>query len=82
MNVEQFQRVVICRDIPEQELCRGDIATVVEVHADGKGNVIGYEVELFAADGRTLAVASVPVDAVRQPTPADRLASRVAEIHA
>ena len=82
MNVEQFQRVVINRDIPEEELCRGDVATVVEVHRDGKENIIGYEVELFAADGQTLAVASVPADAVRTPSPTDRLASRVTEIHA
>ena len=82
MSVDLFQRVVITRDIPEEELCRGDLATVVEVHRNGKGNAIGYEVELFAADGRTLAVASVPADVVRQPTPTDRLTSRVAEVHA
>ncbi|MCC6126770.1 MAG: DUF4926 domain-containing protein [Pirellulales bacterium] len=81
MNIILFQRVVVNRDLPEEDLCRGDVATVVEIHRDGNGNAIGYEVELFAADGRTLAVASVPVDAVRQPTPTDRLASRVAELH-
>jgi hypothetical protein len=82
MAIEPFQRVVITRDIPEEELCRGDVVTVVEIYRDDNGCVIGYEVELFAVDGRPLAVASVPPNAVRQPTSADRLASRIPEIHA
>ena len=57
------------------------MATVVEIHRDGKGNVVGYEVELFTADGRTFAVASIPADVVRKPTPTDQMASRIAELH-
>ncbi|MBN2578241.1 MAG: DUF4926 domain-containing protein [Pirellulales bacterium] len=63
--------------MPEENLFPGDIGTVVEEYRDPQGNVIGYELELFAADGHTLAVSSVPADTVREPTPADRLCSRM-----
>jgi hypothetical protein len=76
MNVELFQRVVLLQNIPKEELCRGDVATVVEIHRNNHADVIGYEVELFTADGRTLTVASVPVDAIRIATSCDRLTSR------
>ena len=73
MNFALFTRVVLTKDIPEEGLCRGDVATIVEEHCDSSGNVIGFEVELFSANGDTLAVASVPLDAVRKPTAVDRL---------
>ncbi len=77
MTFELFSRVVITRELPEENLCTGDVATVVEEHRDADGNVIGYEVELFSATGQTLAVASVPVDAIREPSSSDRLTTRV-----
>lgn len=77
MKAEPYSRVVLTRDVPEEGLRRGDIGTVVEIYDDPSGNPIGYELELFAANGRTLAVASVPADAVREATSADRLAARV-----
>ncbi len=78
MKFELFTRVILTRDVPEENLCRGDVATVVEAHRDASDHVIGFEVELFSADGKTLAVASVPADAIRKPTAADRLATRSA----
>ncbi len=78
MTLELFTRVVLTCDVPGENLCRGDVATIVEEHRDASDNVIGFEVELFSASGDTLAVASVPVDAVRKPTVADRLATRTA----
>ena len=77
MTFELFSRVVITRELPEEKLCTGDVATVVEEYRDADGNVIGYEVELFSATGQTLAVASVPVDAIREPSSSDRLTTRV-----
>jgi hypothetical protein len=65
--------------IPEENLFRGDVGTVVEEYRDPQGKIIGYELELFSADGHTLAVSSVPADAVREATPADRLCSRMEE---
>jgi hypothetical protein len=78
MSIELYQRVILTRDISGEGLRRGDVATVVESHRDPSGNVIGYELELFSASGETLAVASAPVDAVRNATTADRLAARSA----
>ena len=77
MNARAFTRVVLTRDVPEEGLRSGDVGTVVEIYDDPSGNAIGYELEMFAANGETLTVASVPADAVRQPTAADRLAARV-----
>ena len=78
MSVELYSRAILCRDVPEAGLRRGDVGTVVEIYSDTSGDIIGYELELFSAAGKTIAVESVPADAVRQPTNADRLATRVA----
>jgi hypothetical protein len=75
---ELYSRVILTRDLPEEGLRRGDVVTLVEEHRDSGGDVIGYEAEVFSASGKTLAVASVPADAIRQPTPTDRLATRTA----
>jgi hypothetical protein len=72
-----YNRVIVTKRIPEENLFPGDVGTVVEEHRDPQDRVIGYELELFAADGHTLAVSSVPVDAVREATLADRLCSRM-----
>ncbi len=77
MKVQPFTRVIMTRDIHDEGLCSGDVGTVVEIYNDSAGNVIGYELEMFAASGETLAVVSVPASAVRQATSADRLAARV-----
>lgn len=76
MTFELFSRVVSTRDIPDQEVYQGDIATVVELYRDSTGEVIGLEAEVVAANGETLAVASVPADAVRAPTAGDRVVVR------
>ncbi len=72
-----YNRVIVTKRIPEEDLFPGDVGTAVEEYRDSQGNVVGYELELFSADGHTLAVSSVPVDAVREATPADRLCSRL-----
>ena len=74
-----FNRVILIRQIPEENLFPGDVGTIVEAYRDAQGKIIGYEVELFSATGHTLAVSSVPADAVREATPADRLCSRMEE---
>jgi len=74
-----YNRVIVTKQIPEENLFPGDVGTVVEEYRDARDTIIGYELELFAADGHTLAVSSVPVDAVREPTAADRLCSRMEE---
>ncbi len=77
MNAQPFTRVILTRDVSGEGLRSGDVGAIVEVYDDASGNAIGYEIETFAANGETLAVPSVPADAVRQATSADRLAARV-----
>jgi hypothetical protein len=75
--ISLYKRVIVTRKIPEENLLPGDIGTVVEEHRDPQGKVIGYELELFSANGDTRTASSVPVDAIREPTFADRLCSRI-----
>jgi hypothetical protein len=74
-----YNRVIVTKRIPEENLFTGDVGTVVEEYRDAQGVIVGYELELFSADGHTLAVSSVPANAVREATPADRLCSRMEE---
>jgi hypothetical protein len=59
--IGEFERVALTRDLPEEGLVAGDAGTVVHVYEGGKG----YEVELFALNGRTIAVVTVMADDVR-----------------
>jgi hypothetical protein len=71
------QRVVLLRDLPKQRLRAGDVGTIVERHPASGKTPAAYEVEFFAANGETVAVVSVPMDAVRPATHRDLLSSRV-----
>jgi len=59
MKYKLFEEVVIKNDIPDKNLKKGDVATIVEQHpfTDGK---TGYSLEIFNAVGDTLAVITVP----------------------
>jgi len=72
-------KVIITKRIPEEDVLPGDVGSVVEEYRDVHGKVIGYELEMFSADGQTLATCTVPADAVREATSADRLCSRTLE---
>ena len=50
MNIELLDLVVLTCDLPEYNLNRGQVGTVVEILADGKA----FEIEFSAPDGRTL----------------------------
>jgi len=66
MQIELFSEVALARDVPEEGLCRGDIATVVEElpGTEASGGEDGYILEVFNAIGETIAVVTVPVSAV------------------
>ena len=59
--IEELDQVVLTEDLPEHSLKAGDVGTVVLVHRDGEG----YEVELVAFGGETVAVTSIYADQVR-----------------
>jgi Domain of unknown function (DUF4926) len=53
--INELDRVVLERDLPQFGLKRGDVGTVVLVH----GSNTGYEVEFTALDGETIAVTTL-----------------------
>jgi hypothetical protein len=73
MKIDLFKRVALKIDIPDQNLRKGDIATIVE-HLPGKNGEDGYALEVFNAIGETIAVITVPQSAV-EPLTADKIPS-------
>ena len=59
--IDELATVVLTRDLPEHGLRAGDIGTVVLVHQHGAG----YTVEFMTLGGDTVAVVTVPSEAVR-----------------
>ncbi|HEX5999118.1 MAG TPA: DUF4926 domain-containing protein [Hyphomicrobiaceae bacterium] len=62
--IQELDTVILTRDIPAEGLRKGDLGAVVLVHDDGAA----YEVEFVTLDGHTLAVTTLPADAVRPTT--------------
>ena len=57
----EHDTVALTRDLPEEGLATGDIGAIVHVYPDG----LAFEVEFVSLTGKTIAVATLPVDAVR-----------------
>ena len=62
--IQELDTVILTRDIPEQKPRKGDLGAVVLVLRDGSA----YEVEFVTLGGETLAVVTLPADAVRAAT--------------
>lgn len=58
--LKELETIVLTDDLPEHGLVRGDLGTIVLVHASG-----GYEVEFMTLDGETIAVVSLRSHQVR-----------------
>jgi len=76
MTLVPYQRVVLTRDFPDDGLRAGDVGVIVEHYPARAGVPEGYEIEFFAASGRTVAVMSVPATAVREATGGEVLSVR------
>ena len=76
MAFELYSEVILRRDVPDDGLRAGDVGTVVERHNPPHAGDEGYSIEFFDMTGNTVAVATLPADALRLPTPADRPAVR------
>ena len=63
MSFNLFEEVALARDLPEEGLRRGDVATVVERIPSG-GAEDGYALELFNSLGQTIKVIVVPESAL------------------
>ena len=59
MTFELFSRVALKDDVRELRLCKGDVATIVEIHDVGAGRERGYTLEVFNAIGETIGVITV-----------------------
>ena len=76
MTLALYQRVVLTQDMPKEGLRAGDVGVIVE-HYPARADVPeGYELEVFAANGQTVAVVSVPASAVREATEHEVLSVR------
>jgi ATP-dependent exoDNAse (exonuclease V) alpha subunit len=60
--IKELDRIILTRDIPENNLKKGDIGTIVMVHNNGSG----FEVEFSTLDGDTLTVVSLNPEDVRE----------------
>lgn len=76
MNFPLYSDVILLKDLPEESLFAGDIGTLVERH-DVTGLETGYSVEFFDMLGNSVAVITVPMSDLRQPTQGDRPAVRL-----
>lgn len=77
MRIEEHDRAVLTRDLPEEGFAAGDVGTVVSVHEGGEGkDPAGYTLEFFSVDGETLDVVTVPAEALRPASGHEVLHSR------
>ncbi|SLM28670.1 conserved hypothetical protein [Desulfamplus magnetovallimortis] len=75
MKPKLYEEVVLVIDVPEKNLKKGDVATVVAHHpiSDGKD---GYTLEVFNALGDTITIVTVPESAIDLLTENEVLAVR------
>lgn len=65
MDFALFKQVALARDMPEDGLRKGDIATVVDRHPSPEAaGEEGYSLEVFNAIGETIVVTVVPASAI------------------
>jgi hypothetical protein len=60
MNFELYQRVALKRDLPENQLKKDDVATLVDFVPHSSGGEDGCVLEVFNATGESIAVVIVP----------------------
>ena len=71
MRLNVLDTIVLQRDLPEHNLCRGDIGAIVEVYEPN-----GVEVEFVTGSGETQALVTLKSDDVRPVAGSDILAVR------
>ncbi|HEU5346258.1 MAG TPA: hypothetical protein VFU60_18055 [Ktedonobacterales bacterium] len=64
MKPELYTRVVVTLDLPQEDVRRGDIATIVEYLPHPNGGEDGAILEIFDTLGNSLGVVTVPVSAI------------------
>jgi len=56
MKYPLFTRIALAEDFPQENLRRGNLATVIEFYEGAPGQEPGYELEVFNAVGDIFAV--------------------------
>lgn len=64
MAIELYKEVALTRDIPAENLQKGDVATLIDIVPHPSGEEDGVVLELFNAIGESIAVTAVPQSAV------------------
>lgn len=75
--IKEHERVVLTASLRQYGLEAGDVGTVVHAYEDGEA----FEVEFFALNGRTAAVATVEAAQVRPVTGAEITHARPLAAH-
>lgn len=60
MSLELYQSVALRRDLPEHNLKKGDVATLIDRVPHPNGGEDGYILEVFNAVGESIKVIAVP----------------------
>ena len=63
-QLELYKEVALTKDIPQESLRKGDVATLIDKVPHPSGGEEGAVLELFNAVGESIAVVIVPVSAV------------------
>jgi hypothetical protein len=64
MKLELYQEVALTRDIAEEHLRKGDVATLVDYVPHPSGGEEGAVLEVFNALGESIATITVPASAI------------------
>ncbi|MBZ0315720.1 MAG: DUF4926 domain-containing protein [Anaerolineae bacterium] len=74
MTLELYQRVMVNRDLPTENLRQGDVAWLLDTVPDKSGGEDGCVLEIFNMLGESIRVAIVPASAI-EPLRADLVPS-------
>jgi hypothetical protein len=77
MRFKELDTVVLDRDLPEYDLCKGDLGAVVQVYEPEC-----FEVEFVTASGRTQALVTLSAADIRTVGDEDLVAVRTLARHA
>jgi hypothetical protein len=64
MKPELYERVALTRDVPEEGLKKGDVATLIEYLEHPHGGEEGAILEIFNAVGESIGIATVYISAI------------------
>lgn len=63
--IKELDIVALARDLPEHGLVAGDTGAVVMTHEPVAGHGAGVTVEFMTLKGKTIAIVTLPIEAVR-----------------